>query len=53
MKTAEFLQSKIFYFDNPDHHDDFKRKLSYWNFRGNRIVFTNGCFDILHLGHVD
>ncbi len=20
--------------------------------RGNRIVFTNGCFDLLHLGHV-
>ncbi|MFA6384788.1 MAG: D-glycero-beta-D-manno-heptose 1-phosphate adenylyltransferase [Candidatus Omnitrophota bacterium] len=20
--------------------------------RGNRVVFTNGCFDILHLGHV-
>ncbi|MDD5137132.1 MAG: D-glycero-beta-D-manno-heptose 1-phosphate adenylyltransferase [Candidatus Omnitrophica bacterium] len=21
--------------------------------RGERIVFTNGCFDILHVGHVD
>jgi len=21
--------------------------------KGKRIVFTNGCFDILHLGHVD
>ena len=21
--------------------------------RGERIVFTNGCFDILHAGHVD
>lgn len=21
--------------------------------RGKRIVFTNGCFDILHVGHVD
>ncbi|MDO8525338.1 MAG: D-glycero-beta-D-manno-heptose 1-phosphate adenylyltransferase [Candidatus Omnitrophota bacterium] len=21
--------------------------------RGRRIVFTNGCFDILHVGHVD
>lgn len=24
-----------------------------WKERGKRIVFTNGCFDILHLGHVD
>jgi D-beta-D-heptose 7-phosphate kinase/D-beta-D-heptose 1-phosphate adenosyltransferase len=22
------------------------------SFRGNRIVFTNGCFDLLHVGHV-
>lgn len=24
-----------------------------WHADGKRIVFTNGCFDILHLGHVD
>ncbi|MDQ3292762.1 MAG: D-glycero-beta-D-manno-heptose 1-phosphate adenylyltransferase [Bacteroidota bacterium] len=24
-----------------------------WQTSGNTIVFTNGCFDILHLGHVD
>ncbi len=24
-----------------------------WRFLSKRIVFTNGCFDILHLGHVD
>ncbi|MGV3557480.1 D-glycero-beta-D-manno-heptose 1-phosphate adenylyltransferase [Larkinella arboricola] len=24
-----------------------------WHAEGQRIVFTNGCFDILHLGHVD
>lgn len=28
-------------------------KLAYWKFKGKRIVFTNGCFDIVHLGHVD
>lgn len=27
--------------------------LSYWRFKQLNIVFTNGCFDILHLGHVD
>ncbi len=24
-----------------------------WRDAGHKIVFTNGCFDILHLGHVD
>ena len=24
-----------------------------WKKAGDKIVFTNGCFDILHLGHVD
>lgn len=24
-----------------------------WQAAGEEIVFTNGCFDILHLGHVD
>lgn len=24
----------------------------HWRAQGERIVFTNGCFDLLHLGHV-
>jgi rfaE bifunctional protein nucleotidyltransferase chain/domain len=24
-----------------------------WRFLGKKVAFTNGCFDILHLGHVD
>ncbi|GGG40523.1 D-glycero-beta-D-manno-heptose 1-phosphate adenylyltransferase [Hymenobacter glacieicola] len=24
-----------------------------WKAAGEKIVFTNGCFDLLHLGHVD
>ena len=24
-----------------------------WRRQGRQIVFTNGCFDLLHLGHVD
>ncbi len=24
-----------------------------WKEDGKKVVFTNGCFDILHLGHVD
>ena len=24
-----------------------------WRFQDKRVVFTNGCFDLLHLGHID
>lgn len=27
-------------------------KRYYWKFKDKKVVFTNGCFDILHLGHV-
>ncbi len=27
--------------------------LAAWQTAGERVVFTNGCFDLLHLGHVD
>jgi rfaE bifunctional protein nucleotidyltransferase chain/domain len=27
--------------------------LAAWRTAGEKIVFTNGCFDLLHLGHVD
>jgi rfaE bifunctional protein nucleotidyltransferase chain/domain len=27
--------------------------LDAWRVAGDKIVFTNGCFDLLHLGHVD
>lgn len=29
-----------------------KRQVESWQARGERVVFTNGCFDILHAGHV-
>lgn len=30
-----------------------KRQMAVWHFLGKKIVFTNGCFDIIHLGHID
>jgi rfaE bifunctional protein nucleotidyltransferase chain/domain len=30
-----------------------KTRLAIWEFKGRKVVFTNGCFDILHLGHID
>lgn len=29
-----------------------KERLRIWRLKGNRIGFTNGCFDLLHPGHV-
>ena len=33
--------------------DALSRKLALLRAKGKRIVFTNGCFDIIHVGHVD
>ena len=33
--------------------DEAKKKVAEWRARGEKIVFTNGCFDLLHLGHID
>ena len=30
-----------------------KELVEKWKKSGEKVVFTNGCFDILHLGHVD
>ncbi len=27
--------------------------LEQWRFFGKKVVFTNGCFDLLHIGHLD
>lgn len=32
--------------------DSLARRVAEWRARGERIVFTNGCFDLLHVGHV-
>ena len=29
-----------------------KKKISTWRLKGQKVVLTNGCFDILHKGHV-
>ncbi len=30
-----------------------KNRIERYKQQGKKIVFTNGCFDILHVGHVD
>ena len=47
MNQLEKIKSKILT------KELIKPLLPYWNFKGQKIVFTNGCFDLLHLGHID
>lgn len=46
--SLNVIQSKIY-----QNIDDFASQLSTWKLANEKIIFTNGCFDILHLGHVD
>lgn len=32
--------------------NELMKRMNGWRLQSNRIVFTNGCFDILHEGHV-
>ncbi len=33
--------------------DELRRYVNLWRSNGEKIVFTNGCFDLLHKGHLD
>jgi rfaE bifunctional protein nucleotidyltransferase chain/domain len=33
--------------------DRLFKQLAIWRFKEKKIVFTNGCFDLIHLGHID
>jgi len=46
MKKAETIPSKIYT------RDQLIKALQRWRFLGKTISFTNGCFDILHAGHI-
>lgn len=47
MSKKEFIDSKIL------KSSEISSKLAVWNFKSKKIVFTNGVFDLLHLGHID
>lgn len=47
MDKLEIIQSKIIDINN------IESLLTYWSLKNQKIVFTNGCFDILHRGHVE
>lgn len=48
MDYHSFIQSKII-----RQKENLDSTLNQWRFQGKKIVFTNGCFDILHRGHVE
>ena len=48
MNKLEKISNKVYYTTK-----DFEKKLSFYRFKNYSLVFTNGCFDILHLGHID
>ncbi len=47
MERLNHIKSKIFTWDH------LRKQLAIWRFKGKSIVFSNGCFDVLHLGHVE
>ena len=47
MTRFDFLQNKLVSIE------EAKRRIISWKLKGEKICFTNGCFDILHLGHVN
>lgn len=47
MNQVKRLQSKI------TTKSELESQIKNWRNAGQKIVFTNGCFDLLHLGHID
>lgn len=47
MNKLDVIKSKIIDIDNIIPY------LTYWKLKNKKVVFTNGCFDILHRGHVE
>jgi D-glycero-beta-D-manno-heptose 1-phosphate adenylyltransferase len=46
MRYQQYLQNKIHTLDT------LLRQVASWKATGQTIVFTNGCFDIIHPGHI-
>jgi rfaE bifunctional protein nucleotidyltransferase chain/domain len=47
MGKLDLIASKIFTWER------ISRQCAIWRFKDQKIVFTNGCFDLLHLGHIE
>lgn len=47
MDNLQLIKNKIL------NAKDLQKQLGQWRQQGLKIVFTNGCFDLLHRGHVE
>lgn len=47
MKHLETLRHKIMT------AEEMAKEIYRWKFKSKTVAFTNGCFDLLHLGHID
>jgi len=48
MTNLEIIKSRVF-----NSASEFEKQLNFYRLKKQKLVFTNGCFDILHLGHID
>lgn len=58
LRLKIWLQSSIFAFmyttqSKISSLSSLQHTINSWRLTGDIIVFTNGCFDLLHLGHID
>ncbi|TSA27944.1 MAG: D-glycero-beta-D-manno-heptose 1-phosphate adenylyltransferase [Bacteroidetes bacterium] len=47
MERIERIKTRLFT------RDQIRYQCNVWRFQDKKIVFTNGCFDLLHLGHIE
>jgi D-glycero-beta-D-manno-heptose 1-phosphate adenylyltransferase len=47
MKKLQWILNKLY------SREALEKECNVWRAAGKKIVFTNGCFDILHRGHLD
>lgn len=48
MEMMNYIKSKIL-----SDTVEIDRQIAVWKFLNHKVVFTNGCFDILHRGHIE
>lgn len=48
MTPSQVIQSRIF-----ANKEAFYPLMAKWKLAGSSVVFTNGCFDLIHRGHID
>lgn len=47
MGKLDLITTKLFTWEN------ILKQCAVWRLKDKKIVFTNGCFDLLHLGHIE